>query len=473
MEDRKLFPHACDLSLGDLAEVTGGVLRLAAMPPRDGEMSSVERIVTDPTAIQPGDVYWAIPLPNNKHSGGDFTYEALMRGAAGVVSDRAVEPLAGRWSIEVSDPRVALWELARWKRSRFCGAMIGICGGASTKMTAAMIDCILRTRLTGTSAVQHAHEGSAAAAARIPLALLAIDCCDDYAVLEMPAADAGGDDGAARLCRPRFAVALPGMKALATGEHKLLATLSEDGCALLCGDDAGARRLAAQTRAKVIWYGRGANCDVCASNVRYSQGCLSFEVDGQSIRLAVWGRHHLHAALAAYATARQFAFAPEEIAAALTGFLPPRDCCEVSNEAGLTIIEEHAFDGAPSLASAMSLLCETPAPGRRFAVFGNLDGGQLADRAALREFGDEVASRYAADRLIACGPYARDVVTGARDAGMPAAHTRLCTGFDEAVDYLADETEQGDVLLFQAAPREAVRQFIDKRTAKRPLRRVA
>ena len=104
------------LTLAQLRDVTGGQLRLAAMPPRHGETTHVGPIVTDSRRVQADMVFWG--LKGNRFDGSCFAEDALVRGASGVVvAGRDVEPWPGRWSLTVDDSLAALWKLAAWHRS--------------------------------------------------------------------------------------------------------------------------------------------------------------------------------------------------------------------------------------------------------------------------------------------------------------------------------------------------------------------
>jgi len=92
--------HLC---LYDLAEITRGELRLAAMPPRERELTPVGKIVLSAAAVTSGDIYWDLA-----GRAGDLEL-AFLRGALGAVTaDRRVEPWPGRFCLEVSDPAGAL-----------------------------------------------------------------------------------------------------------------------------------------------------------------------------------------------------------------------------------------------------------------------------------------------------------------------------------------------------------------------------
>ena len=97
----KLLP-AMPLCLQDLVDLTGGHLRLASMPPRDGQLASIERLVLDVDLVSPGSLYWCL---DDRHCAAEL---AWLRGAFGVVTARSLEPWPGRFCLLVPDPLAAL-----------------------------------------------------------------------------------------------------------------------------------------------------------------------------------------------------------------------------------------------------------------------------------------------------------------------------------------------------------------------------
>src|SRR5438552_13903810 len=92
-----------NLCLIDLAELTGGRLHLATMPPIDGVLARLGRIVLSLDAVDQSDVFW--PLARRP---GDIEM-AFLQGASGVVSSsRRIEPWPGRFCLQVIDPLAAL-----------------------------------------------------------------------------------------------------------------------------------------------------------------------------------------------------------------------------------------------------------------------------------------------------------------------------------------------------------------------------
>src|SRR6266496_2165739 len=142
------------LTLAQLRDITGGRLRLAAMPPREGELAQVGPIVTDSRRVQADTVFWG--LQGARFDGACFAEDALVRGAAGVVvAGREVEPWAGRWSLSVDDTLAALWRLAAWHRQQFAGQVVAITGSVGKTTTRLMIDAVLQSKFSGTTSPQN------------------------------------------------------------------------------------------------------------------------------------------------------------------------------------------------------------------------------------------------------------------------------------------------------------------------------
>jgi UDP-N-acetylmuramoyl-tripeptide--D-alanyl-D-alanine ligase len=200
---------------------------------------------------------------------------------------------------------------------------------------------------------------------------------------------------------------------------------------------------------------------VLASDVENRGGMLRFRVDGVRVCIPVWGRHNLSCALAAFAVARLMDFSAAEIADALAGFQPPPLCCQVSEVGGVTIIDDSASAHATGTKAALELLRDFDAPGRRIVICGDLRDSSAPDRQDHRQLGERVVSVCGADLLVACGEHARDVVIGARDAGMPVRHAIACRQLSDAAGLLAAEVEPGDVVLVKGSRAVALEKIVE------------
>ncbi len=453
-----------DLRLQKLHEIVGGRLRLATLPPRHGEDAPVEHVVTDSRHVNKGDVFWG--LTGTRFEGGSFAEEAYARGAAGVVvGGKYVQPWPGCWSLQVEDGQKSLDELARWNRLRFAGRLVAVTGSVGKTTARNMIRAVLGTRFNGCSSPKNFnnHVG-------VPLSMLTIEPEHDFAVLELAASAAGEISRLATLCQPQVGVitrvgdahlgGFGSVEAVAEAKTELLQAMDEDGFAVLAGDDDRLRKLAAGSRARIIWFGRSLENDLVATSVRSRDGRLSFSVDGTSMSVGVWGRHYLAPALAAVAVGRIFGIRDSQIAEGLAQFQPPPMRCQITKVGGATIIDD-TYNASPvAMRAALELLRNFDAPGRRIVVCGDMrelgeTSGQLH-----RKLGDQVVTLCGADLLVACGDHAHEVVAGARAAGMPQGQALACQQPEEFLSRWEGSLLPGDVVLIKGSRAMAMERLV-------------
>jgi UDP-N-acetylmuramoyl-tripeptide--D-alanyl-D-alanine ligase len=493
-----------DLAVGTLRDIVVGQLRHGEMPAIDGDDAPVGRIVRDASLIERGDVFWAKDGTPGDRCASEFAYEALMRGAAGVIANCHVEPWSGRWSLEVPDTSRALSKLADWNRARFTGRTIAVSGSVGKTTTLAMIEAILRTRLTGKASSTGVRDRVLGAREQIEREVLDLEPLDDFALFEFPSGGLASLAGLAEVCRPEVAVVtnladapwagFESRMAIAESHRKLLAELPVGGVAVLPGDDPWVRRFAAGRSAAglaapIVLFGRGGDCDIRATDVECRGDSLQFSVDGVRIAVPVSGRHLLDCCLAAYAVGRFMNFSPHEIADALAEFRPLPHRCNVLGVRGrrargkedfrndeaarmnisarfpdspIALIDDSQGHNPAATRAALQLLRDFHASGRRMAVLGDVDnaGGQAA--IAHQQLGEEVVSLCGPDLLVACGKHADQLVAGAVAAGMP---TRLVVSVQEAGEaalVLNRELSRGDVVLIHGRPRFCVSHFLDQ-----------
>ena len=135
------------LTLAQLRDITGGRLRLAAMPPRHGETTHVGPIVTDSRRVQAETVFWGLEGPR-------FRWFLLRRRRAGARSGRTWWLPAGISNRGRAGGRCAstmhlqaLWKLAAWHRSQFTGRVVAVTGSVGKTTTRLMIDTVLRLEI--------------------------------------------------------------------------------------------------------------------------------------------------------------------------------------------------------------------------------------------------------------------------------------------------------------------------------------
>ena len=441
----------------------------------DGEVA-LGNVVVDSREVTPGDVFWA--LPGQTRDGADFADEAFARGAVAVVtsSDRVTAP-GGRVVVLVDDSLSALWQAARWTRSRFRGLVVAVTGSVGKTTTREMVHHLVGAKLHGRSSVRNFnnHVG-------LPLSMLAWDRDDDYAVVELGASAPGEIAKLAELCQPHIGVltrvgdahlgSFGGRQALARSKAELLAALADDGLAIINGDDLALCRAARRATCKTITFGRAGECDISASQVCYENGELSFSVAGQALRAHVWGRHHLPAALAAVATARAMGVSWAVIRQQLATFQPVSMRCEMRQLASSTIIND-AYNASPlAVRAALDLIRDFDTAGRRIVVLGDMvELGDESDSSHW-QIGAEVVTRCGADLLFVCGQHARSIAAGARASGMADHRIYAYPDIDDVAHDIDQALRPGDVVLVKGSRIMRLERVVDQLTrlaASRPV----
>jgi len=455
-----------------LSSVDGRLLRGdRASVPCQGPLES---IVIDSREAEPGRVFWA--LEGTRCNGVDFVDDAFRRGASGAVVSRAVDVPEGRWAVVVDDTRNALWQWAERRRDEFHGVLIAVTGSVGKTTTRQMIDTILRSRLRGTASLRNYNNHLG-----VPLSMAAIEPDHDYAVLELGASQPGEVAELAELCQPRIGVitqvgdahlgTFGSHRVIAASKAELLAALPEDGHAVL-GDDPWLRQIVHRGTASVTWVGEDEHCELAAQQVHAHDGQLSFDIDGRHFTLPVWGRHHLTAALAAIGVGRLLGFSLEEMADVLEDFQPVPMRCEVIQARGATVINDTYNANPTAMRAALALVADVETTGRRIVVLGEMaELGPESDR-LHRELGEQTVTLGRADLLIACGPSARCIVEGAREAGVDPARAIACNDWEQTLPHLGQAIVPGDVVLVKGSRVMQMERVVDA-LEHYPLRRSA
>lgn len=291
----------------------------------------------------------------------------------------------------------------------------------------------------------------------------------DVAVLEMGMSSPTNE--IARLCRitppdigvellvaPVHLEYLGTIEAIARAKAELIEGLKPGGTAILNADDDHVIRMRALHDGRTLTFGIEHQADVMASEIETATlGRCRFRLrtpSGQAEAvLPMPGRHNLMNALAASAVATCFEISAEEIARSLRTVVAPHMRGEVLDfAAGFTVVDDSYNSNPRSLLSMVRTIAEggTGSARRRIVVAGEMlelgpEGAEMH-----REAGREMAHARI-DLVWGVRGLAREIIEGAREAGMKMDATRFFETADEAAAALPFEVREGDLVLIKGS----------------------
>jgi len=439
---------------------------------RDGGQREPLGYSIDSRGVRAGELFFAIQGANQ--DGHRFVADALAKGAIGAVVKRGFigSPYAigcGESTvIEVDDTLDALQRLARAVLVGWRGKVIAITGsmGKTTtkEMTAAALSCAGRVLKT---------VGNLNNEYGLPLSVLKMEsdgasAADfDFAVLEMGMNHRGE---IARLCEiapPDVAVVtvvapvhlefFESVDEIAEAKSEIVRGAKRNGAAVLNADDRRVAQMASlRTDLEVRTFGIENEADVAARDV---------ESDGLSVTrfrlvtrggetpctLPLAGRHNVYNALAAAAVADIFEVSPSEIARALGSAPGLKMRGEVIRfAAGFTVLDDSYNSNPHALIEMARTLSSNRRATRRIVAAGEMLELGASGPELHRETGRQIAL-LGVDLLIGVRGLARELVEGAREAGMQDEAAIFCETPNEAAELIERKARRGDLILVKGS----------------------
>ena len=441
------------LSIGQIAGITGAALDhgpdLAAM-------------VTGPVLIDsrqavPGSLFAA--LPGSQVDGHDFAVAAIAAGAVAMLSARP----AGVPALIVADVPAALARLATAVVDLLPDlTIVGITGSAGKTTTKDLVAQLIAT-LGPTVAPQASYNNEIGH----PLTVLRADTSTRYLVTELSARGPGHIAALCQVAPPRLGAVLcvgyahagefGGLAQIAAAKAELPAALPADGVAVLNADDPLVARMASQTAARVVSFGRSEHADVRAVDVTLDQlsrprFTLVTGSGSAPVALRLHGAHNVTNALAAAALAGELGMALTAIADGLSAAVAQsRWRMEVTERPDGVIIVNDAYNASPEAMTAALAALGVLARGRRaYAVLGRM--AELGERS--REFHEQagvIAARTGLAGLIAVGDEAMSILTGAKSEPGFTGELLAVPDGPAAVLAVTERLRPGDVVLVKAS----------------------
>ena len=461
------------MKLGEIADILGSNIRAARGATELAERAPVGYSI-DSRTIRAGELFFAVRGDN--YDGHRFVVDAIaQRALAAVVSRGFLDSEVGRQIdpqkaalIMVDDTLAALQSLAHNVIKNWQGEVVAITGSVgktSTKeMTAAMLS--RKGRVVKTSGNLNNQYG-------LPLSILKMESDErrasdfDYAVLEMGMNHTGEiaaltkiappDTGIITVVAPAHLEFFSSVDEIAEAKAEMVSGIVPGGLAVLNADDERVAKMEAM-RYDIVTrtFGIDHDADVMARDIKADKIAeSSFTLvtpRGQTrARVPLSGRHNIYNVLAAAAVADHYETRLEDIADALADLSAPKMRGEVVRFCGgVTLIDDSYNSNPRALFEMVSTVAANRESRRKFVVAGEMlelgpSGAELHEEA-----GRQIA-QLGIDRLIGVRGFAREMVAGAREAGMSSETAIFTNTPEEAAEALIREVRDGDLILVKGS----------------------
>ncbi|WP_405380352.1 UDP-N-acetylmuramoyl-tripeptide--D-alanyl-D-alanine ligase [Phascolarctobacterium sp.] len=419
-------------------------------------------ITTDSRAVKPGELF--VALKGGNFDGHDYCAKAVELGAAGVVISHDIEPLPAWVAVfRVEDTLLAYQQLAHAYRMRQEGlkvfAITGSNGKTSTKdLVAACLGAKYNVIKT---------QGNFNNEIGLPKTLLDIKADTDIAVVEMGMRGLGQIAELCRIAEPDSGLItnvgethmelLGSMENIGKAKSEIVENLPADGFAILNGDNEYVVKAAEKTKAKVVYFGLGENCDYRGSEIVTSGIGTTFTCTEKAtgkqvqVRLQLIGEHNVYNALSAIAGAACYGVPMEDSAKALATARLTGSRQEIVYIGELTFIND-AYNASPaSMEAALKTLAEAKkaahGKARSIAVLADmLELGAISEDAHRRV--GRWAVQYGVDYVLTYGQEAAYISDEVAKAGRETCH---CATRQEAADKLRELADAGDIILLKGS----------------------
>ena len=405
----------------------------------------------DTRKLQPGELFVALKALRDGH---DFIGMAFEKGAAAVLCSRCDGDYP---AIVVPDTRIALGDIARHERQRLGFRVVGITGSVGKSTTKEMIACVLDGSYT-VSKTPANHNNDIG----MPMAVLSMEEGTQVAVLEMGMNHFREIAYLAGIAKPDVAVIinigtmhiehLGSQEGILKAKLEILEGMGPDGKVLLNGDDRLLWNYGKTAQVPITYFGaNNIECSVRAKKITEEDGCLRMTVEHENgkfpLSLPLEGVHYVPDAMAAVAVGLAMGVTPAQIAERLASFQNMEGRQELLQARGCTIIKDCYNAGPESMAAALTVLGNRP--GRHVAVLGDMLELGTSTQAEHYRVGRIAAEK--AQVLLAYGPNADRIISGAITGGMSPAAAKTYPSHEAMAAALKRLARQGDVILFKGS----------------------
>jgi UDP-N-acetylmuramoyl-tripeptide--D-alanyl-D-alanine ligase len=460
-----------NLQLDEVTKAVAGTLA--------GQGSVVARGYSiDTRTLNPGDLFFAIKGPN--FDGHNFVRQAFEKKASGIVVDAtfdgAIETSPEFDVIKVCSPTAALQALALHVRRRWARPVIGVTGSAGKTTTKAMIAAVLSRKFNVLRTV-----GSLNNELGVPLTLLRAQPDHTIGVLEMGMSAKGEirhlteiaepNEGLITNVNPVHLEFFKSVDEIAEAKAELLEGLFEPRTAYLNNDDSRVRAMARKFNGKIVTYGVKTAAGFKAQQIQD----LGIEGSSFSVHngrrdtkfvLPLFGTHNISNAVAAITVGVSHDVPWDEIQAAISSLKPEKMRGQVIRfREGFSAIDDSYNSNPRALTEMIRFIGKIQGFSRKIIVAGEmLELG--SESAELHQACGREAAKAGADLVIAVHGTAREILTGARAAGVSEEKLKFMPDAVETGEFLARTVRSGDVILIKGSRGVKLEQALNTLRAK-------
>ena len=325
-------------------------------------------ITTDTRTLEPGSLF--VALAGDRFDAHDYLRQALENGAAAAVVLRGTPAVDGLAMYEVDDTLVALGLLARERRRRIKGPVVGITGTNGKTATKELVRAVLSTRWTvyGTRANRNNLVG-------VPLTILEAPDGTEALVIEAGANEVGEVAQLRDIIEPTIAIVTNVSIGHVEGFGSVAATLDEKlaltkGVSVaIVGTEPHAMGLSAAKYARrVVVAGTSPFADVRPDQATVPASGFGLLHVGQSrIEVPFRGGHQLENAMLALAVAQELEIPFDAAGAAMASAQLPGGRCELLQHGDLIVMND-AYNANPASLSAALETTQSMRGGRPLVV---------------------------------------------------------------------------------------------------------
>ena len=445
------------LAIRDIAECTKGILL------QGDETARVTGISTDTRTIKAGSLF--VALEGERFDGHDFIKDAVDRGAVAILGlESKLQEHKGRISavlIGVGDTLRALGEIARFWRSRHPVKVVALTGSNGKTSTKEMIATLLSRKYSTLKNVMNLNN-----LIGVPLTLCNLDERHEVAVVEMGMNSPGEIARLAEIARPDCGLitniqpahleGLGDLKSIQKAKGELFDGVKEDGILFVNADDPLVMELAGKSEKAKVTFGRSEGTDVrleeiVSMNVNGSRFKVRFGDEVVELFLPVLGKHQVSNALAASAVAWRLSVPLAEIRETLATHRPVKQRMEVKKIMNDVFLLDDSYNANPaSVTAALETVAALDKKGRCYAVLGAML--ELGPQSPMyhKMIGEKVA-KLGYQGLLSLGELGKEIIEGARGAGMPAEYLYLGRDHAGVARKLKQWLQPGDWVLVKGS----------------------